>query len=301
MLEPGSQIGRMLVSNAPAAAEAPPIWAFCPPKFSEEPGTRIIQCNIPSMYQLSIGHGWFSSDETIREANWKEIQWALELDGRLIDLPAFGAVDVDMPQKGLPGHDPDEEIITKLRTWVINLSSLVPGDHTLKSTLVVHQLIDNGFHSTQPGVYELVVRFHVDSPPTPIPTFPPPKATLAPGETIASRPEDIAGIWKIFYTPGGGVAYIRYNLDGTWVIGASLEALTSDPPRTLLKGTYRFDGEQFTTFDTQCGMQTPGIYQFRITFEDGAPTKLNYVLIKESCRERGGDFRAGGSWAQPLP
>jgi hypothetical protein len=299
MLVPGDTIGQMVISNTPTEQEAPPIWAFCSSRFNDMPGTRMINCNIPPLTDLSIGHGWFASDETTREENWQAMEWGLELDDQVIDLESFGAVDVDLPQKGLPGHDPDEEVVTKLRTWVVNVSNLQPGKHTLESNLVINQPVDDGFHSSEPGTYKLVVRFNVAAPPTPTPTFTPPKATLAPGESIAISPEEIAGIWKIYYTPGGGMAYIQFNQDGSWMIAKTLEELASDPPKFLLKGTYRFEGDQFIYTDAQCGLKREGVYQFRITWENDKPSSVSFPLIHDECSERARDFRNGGFWVEP--
>ena len=65
-------------------------------------------------------------------ASWQAMTWELYLDGQQIDLNAFGTYDDDLPQTGLPGHPPDEEVITKLRSWDVVLGNPNAGPHTLR-------------------------------------------------------------------------------------------------------------------------------------------------------------------------
>ena len=169
MLKPGDSLGDLIVKKGPAAEPGPPIWAFCSPAFSDEPGENIVECSLPPLPELEVGHGWFSIDEATCDANWQAMSWELYLDGEQIDLQAFGNYDDDLPMKGLPGHSPDEEVITKLRTWNVILAGLQPGEHSLRSIVVIDQNIDTGFHTNAPGKYELVVNFKVEIPPAETP------------------------------------------------------------------------------------------------------------------------------------
>ncbi len=90
--------------------------------------------------------------------------WELYLDGQQVDLDAFGTYDADMPQTGLPGRDPGEEVITKLRSWDVVLVNPTAGAHTLRSVLTLSQALDDGFHVTEAGTYELVVNSTVEAP-----------------------------------------------------------------------------------------------------------------------------------------
>lgn len=307
MLKPGDKIDEMLISTGPGEMDGPPIWAFCPPAFSEEPGVKTIECSVPPLPELPVGHGWFAADEAKRDASWKSMDWGLTIDGQSVDLNTFGAVDVDLPQTGLPGHDPDEEVITKLRTWDVLLSGLAHGPHTLQSVMHASQDIDDGFHITKAGTYKLLVNLTVEAAPTATPTLPPPTATLtprptatlAPSEFIASSVEDLVGIWKHFFNPAGEDVYIQYKPDGTWAIAATLEKLSSSPPDTFLEGTFEFDGVQFITVDGLCGTNKEGKYQIRITLEDGQPSRAALLVIEDACRERVGDLRKGYQWVQP--
>jgi hypothetical protein len=179
MLRPGGALDEMSVAKEPPESEWPPLWAFCASAFSTEPGSITVECSVPPVPNLGIGHGWFAVDEATRAANWQAMTWELYLDDQAIDLDAFGAADFDLPRTGLPGREPDEEVVTKLRTWDVLLSNPTLGKHTLRSVLHIDQEIDTGFHANQPGTYELIVNFTIEEPP--------PTATPAPTPTLAPQ------------------------------------------------------------------------------------------------------------------
>jgi hypothetical protein len=159
--QPGDSIGEMSLRSG--GVEGPPLWAFCVPAFLN-PGVTTTECTVPPLPELAVGHGWFSADEALRDSNWAAMAWELYLDGQQVDLDAFGTYDDDLPQTGLPGHDPDEEVMTKLRSWDVVLVNPTLGAHTLRSVLTVSQALDDGFHVTDAGTYELVVNFTVAAP-----------------------------------------------------------------------------------------------------------------------------------------
>jgi hypothetical protein len=160
--QPGDSIGEMVLKTG--GSEIVPIWAFCVPAFLN-PGVTTTECNVPPLPELTVGHGWFSADEALRDSCWQAMTWELYLDGRQVDLNAFGSYDADLPQTGLPGHGPNEEVITKLRSWDVVLGNPTAGAHTLRSVLHVSQQVDDGFHVTEAGTYELVVNFTVEAAP----------------------------------------------------------------------------------------------------------------------------------------
>ncbi len=61
----------------------------------------------------------------------------------------------------MPSHDANQKIITKMRTWDVALKQLTPGAHTLRSVLRISQQSNDGFHTTEAGMYGLVVNFTV--------------------------------------------------------------------------------------------------------------------------------------------
>jgi hypothetical protein len=159
--QPGASIGEMPLRSG--GSEGPPIWAFCVPAFLN-PGVTTTECAVPPLPELAVGHGWFSADEALRDSNWEAMAWELYLDGQQVDLEAFGTYDGDLPQTGLPGYDPGDEVITKLRSWDVVLGNPTVGAHTLRSVLHVSEQIDDGFHVTEAGTYELVATFTVEAP-----------------------------------------------------------------------------------------------------------------------------------------
>jgi len=164
MVKPGDSVGGMIVQKGASKSDGPPIWAFCSPSAGEKPGVVTEDCTVPALPELSIGHGWITFDEATRDSEWKVIKWELYLDGQAIDLNAFGTFDADLPQTGVPGHDPNEEVITKLRSWDVLLTNLKPGAHTLRSVLHQSDALDDGLGGIEPpGTYELIVNFTIEA------------------------------------------------------------------------------------------------------------------------------------------
>ena len=160
--QPGDTIGEMVLKTG--GFEIVPIWAFCSPAFLN-PGVTTTECNVPALPELAVGHGWWTADEALRDSCWEAMTWELYLDGRQVELNAFGNFDADLPQTGLPGRDADEEVITKLRSWDVVVENPTAGAHTLRSVLHLSQQVDDGFHVTEAGTYELVVNFTVEAAP----------------------------------------------------------------------------------------------------------------------------------------
>lgn len=161
LLQPGDSIGEM--SLRAGGADGPPLWAFCSPAFLNL-GLTTTECAVPPLPEVAIGHGEWFADEALRDSNWSVMTWELYLDGQQIDLAAFGTYDDDLPQTGLPGHDPDEEVVTKLRTYDVVLVNPTLGEHALRSVLTVSEETTNGFYPIAAGTYELVVNFTVAVP-----------------------------------------------------------------------------------------------------------------------------------------
>jgi len=166
------------------------------------------------------------------------------------------------------------------------LSNLSLGVHTLRSVLHVRQSIDDGFHITQPGTYELVLNLTVQAPPT---------ATATPvlSEAVASKPADVVGIWRMRFVPLGGWAYIQYRADGTWVIAKTVEQLKTSP---AMAGTFRLDGAKFITDDSDCGL---GTYEVRVKKSNSKPVELVFAPINDSCRARVSGLGRGMTWVEP--
>jgi hypothetical protein len=149
-LRPGDMIGAALVTEG--AAEVVPLFAFCSSAFGAAPGVVTDECVVPAIPQLAIGHGWFATEESRRTSNWRSLDWELYIDGKRVDLDAFGFFDADLPMG---------DVTAKLRAWDVVLVGLAAGAHTWRSVLDVSEPVDDGFHVTAPGRYELVIDFTV--------------------------------------------------------------------------------------------------------------------------------------------
>jgi len=174
-LQPGDSIGSMSLRSGGAAG--PPLWAFCSPAFLGA-GVTTTECTVPPLPEVAIGHGCFFADEVLRDAGWPLHRWEMYLDGQQVDLDAFGTYDEDLPQTGLPGHDPGAEVITKLRSWDVVLVNPTAGAHTLRSVARFEEPMNSGFLTFEPGTYELVVNFAVLAPPLPQTGGPAPTGAL---------------------------------------------------------------------------------------------------------------------------
>ncbi len=74
------------------------IWDYCDPIVSDVRDTRVRECDVPAFATLFIGNGVgvIASANAAAELDktWSALYWQLYLDDQLIDLPAFGSVDV---------------------------------------------------------------------------------------------------------------------------------------------------------------------------------------------------------------
>ncbi len=151
--------------------------------------------------------------------------------------------------------------------------------------------------------------------PTPLATLPPAMESplvpctadvTGPCDLIATTPEDIVGVWKQYlvgprFNAPGGMAYIRYNADGTYVIADTVEN-TAQPYGAYPSGTYQFDGAQFIigpAADAPPPCDIPPHYQIRILKYGDQPVALRYVPINEVCPNRLQDLSQVLIWVAP--
>lgn len=124
-----------------------------------------------------------------------------------------------------------------------------------------------------------------------------------PCDMIATTPEDIVGVWKQYLgnpriNAPGGVAYIRYNADRTFVWADSIEN-TAQPTEGYPAGTFSFDGAEFIigpAAGTPPPCDIPPHYQLRVLKYDGQPVALSYVPIHDDCLPRSQDLIQAGIW-----
>jgi predicted esterase len=132
-------------------------------------------------------------------------------------------------------------------------------------------------------------------PPTATPTPEPPTAmptvTVAPSEFIASKVEDVVGIWETQFM--GAVAYMQYEADGTSKLTDSLENLKKGI--IGIPGTFWFEGTVFHVEDAY----GEGTYEVRVQKEGDIPVHLDFVEINDPNPDRAGDLTAGMTWVAP--
>jgi len=124
-----------------------------------------------------------------------------------------------------------------------------------------------------------------------------------PCDMIATKPEDIAGVWKQYlgnprFNAPGGMGYIRYNPDGTFVWGDSFEN-TAHPHQGYPAGTFSFDGAEFIigpAVGTPPPCDAPPHYQLRVLKYGDQPVALRYVPIIDDCPSRSQDLIQAGIW-----
>lgn len=116
-----------------------------------------------------------------------------------------------------------------------------------------------------------------------------PTSTLAPGEFIASKIEDLVGIWEMRFT--GEVAYMQYKADGTWRLSQTIEELGSKP---IARGTFWF--EEKTYHHKGSLLEVIGRYEVRVQKEGDTPIRLSFITIEDQNPNRAQDLTAGMTW-----
>jgi hypothetical protein len=151
----------------------------------------------------------------------------------------------------------------------------------------------------------LVLAQDAPAAPEPVSDFAPPTEALMPCpaevtaatvcDVMATQPEDIVGVWSLYFQ--SKPAFIRFNLDGTWVLGNSLES-TSDLNSAYASGPYSFDDEGvFTSVFTGAPLDIvpqecqAGRYMLRVLKVGGEPVALNHMVIADCFVNRETDWR----------
>jgi hypothetical protein len=126
MLKPGEMIDDMVITTG--VENAVPFWAFCSPKKVNDHSISA-DCGDLSYANLAIGHTFGVMDLVDPSIGWEELNWEMSLDGRPIDLAAFGVYDFvhpDFPSKPL------REVFRVLRVWDVVLVNPSLGTHRLQ-------------------------------------------------------------------------------------------------------------------------------------------------------------------------
>ena len=123
---PGDKVGTMTLESGTASDADLNFFDFCNPVILK-PGNYLRSCAIPRAQRLLIGYGDFEPTRKALESDWKKRKWDLWVDGRRVNLAAFGTYDhtlVAFPAAG------GKDVI--LRRWKVILVGVTPGKHTVR-------------------------------------------------------------------------------------------------------------------------------------------------------------------------
>jgi poly(3-hydroxybutyrate) depolymerase len=119
LLYPGDKIGEMTLSARQAESVEFSIFSYCDPFLAEtDPPVVVKECQVPRLTYLVIGYGEYAGTQEELDASWQSKSWELYVDGKQVDLSAFGTFDVDLGEK--------------VRAWKVTLENLSPGVHNLR-------------------------------------------------------------------------------------------------------------------------------------------------------------------------
>lgn len=116
----------------------------------------------------------------------------------------------------------------------------------------------------------------------------------APCVVLASKSADIVGVWKQYFgspiIPNpSGMAYIRYNPDGTFAIADTPEN-TRAPFKNWPRGTVRFEGTRaLLTVEAIEGAPAEcrtAVHEMRVLRLGERPVGLSYAPIEDTCVPR---------------
>jgi hypothetical protein len=127
-----------------------------------------------------------------------------------------------------------------------------------------------------------------------------------PCDLIATKADDIVGVWKQYlggprFNLPDGMAYIRYNADGTYVISDSIEN-TANPSPNFPSGTFTFEDTEFIIGPAAGApppCDIPPHYQLRVLKYGDNLVALRYVPISDGCASRAQDLSQALIWVAP--
>lgn len=148
ILKEGDRLNGMVVTTS--TADATPLEYFCTFEVDEEVTTNI-DCQVPPVQKLAIGHMIGVTGRAFQELDWSEIDWQVYLDGYLLNLDTFDEQSYVEPIV-LSSPSPIREVFKQRKTWDIMLLNPSFGLHTLLCTA-----------RTKSVVYSWVVNFMINS------------------------------------------------------------------------------------------------------------------------------------------
>ena len=127
VIGPSTRVNGMLVVQGTAQrSEARLFSDWCDPVVLT-PGRRTRSCGrIPRTVRLYVGYGLFAPEAKI-ERTWQEAHWQMWIDGKRVNLQAFGTSD-----RTLAKYPPAGNKDVTLREWNVTLVRATAGRHTIR-------------------------------------------------------------------------------------------------------------------------------------------------------------------------
>lgn len=123
MINPGDKVGDFLITADSGEDVVLMTNVHCP--FVESTATET--CDRPVGTKVNVANGIYGSksDERVLEKIWKKQAYEMTIEGRPVNLPAFGFVEFEHPMVGT------------VRVWNVVVAADQPGTITAHSTGVV--------------------------------------------------------------------------------------------------------------------------------------------------------------------
>jgi hypothetical protein len=137
ILKEGDRLNGMVVTTS--TADATPLEYFCTFDVDEELTTSI-DCQVPPVQKLAIGHMIGVTGRAFQELDWSEIDWQVYLDGYLLDMDTFDEQSYVEPVI-LSSPSPIREVFMQRKTWDIMLINPTFGLHTLLCTAKTNSVV----------------------------------------------------------------------------------------------------------------------------------------------------------------
>jgi hypothetical protein len=121
MINPGDMIGDFLITTGDDKGVTYMCTRHCP----YDESTKTESCEFTVGTKVNVGPGFYdddpSSGKTLDE-DWSEQTYEMIIEGRPVNLQAFGSIDISHPMVG------------KIRNWNVVIVSDKPGKITARST-----------------------------------------------------------------------------------------------------------------------------------------------------------------------
>lgn len=136
VLKAGDSLNGMLLTTG--VSHAPPLEVFC--EFEEDEELSDINCQVPPLEKLAIGHLVGATGRALQELDWSKLDWQVYLDGYRLDLDTFGEYSTAEPVV-LSAPSPIREAVQQRKTWDVVLVNPTFGLHTLDCMVKANSLV----------------------------------------------------------------------------------------------------------------------------------------------------------------